>query len=96
VTLEQCGLEGHYKYSMTIDFHVCQPFYKKLTYQANKVIVSCAEAIARLAKVSQFKFKSQVTKTNSKYKVRKKSDNAKLSFMQRYVNAYMPNFILFL
>jgi hypothetical protein len=62
----------------------------------NKVIVSCAEAIAQSEKVSQFKFKSQMTKTNSKYKVRKKSDNAKLRFMQRYVTAYMLNFILFI
>jgi hypothetical protein len=38
---------------MTIYFHVSQPLKEKLTPQVNKVIVSFAEVILRLVKVSQ-------------------------------------------
>jgi hypothetical protein len=46
-------LEGNYKNSMTICFHVSQPLNEKLTDQVKKVIVSFAEASLRLEKVSQ-------------------------------------------
>jgi hypothetical protein len=46
-------LKGQYKNNMTIYFHVSQPLKQKLADQINKVIVSFAEAIVRLEKVSQ-------------------------------------------
>jgi hypothetical protein len=46
-------IEGNYKNNMTIYFHVSQPLKEKLTIQVNKVIVSFAEIIVRLEKVSQ-------------------------------------------
>ena len=53
VKLEQYMLEGRHKNNKTIYFHVNQPLKEKLMDQVNKVIVSFAEAIVRLEKVSQ-------------------------------------------